>query len=102
MNRIIFQVALLGFFISVIINGTNSLSLLDLIIKSFGIALAILVGGIVLLGLYKFYLTSKPETRSEQAMSENPKAGNNAAKKELQNSIDDARSENTRKPQAAL
>lgn len=92
MNKIIFQLALLGFFISMVLFGITSMPLLEVMVKAFVVCISIILGGIAIITIVRF---SKPpdgknkspetgeghETPKQQSMNQvkakDPAAGKN-------------------------
>jgi|GEM_PF-3134849 len=64
MNKIIFQLALLGFFISMVLFGITSMPLLEVMVKSFMVCISIILGGIAILTILRF---SKPPDENNKS-----------------------------------
>lgn len=68
MNKIIFQLALLGFFISMVLFGITSMPFLEVMVQSFVVCISIILGGIAILAILRF--TKPPDTKIESTKTD--------------------------------
>jgi hypothetical protein len=70
MNRIIFQLALLGFFLSLVVFGIKSMPLLEVLVNSFIVCISIILGGIAILAIVRFTGREVEKNNSQDAGEE--------------------------------
>ncbi|GEM_PF-2658006 len=72
MNKVILRISLLGFFVSIMLFGMQSMPLPDVIIYALAVSLAILIAAIILIATRRYFFQDQTHFPGNQNKSKRP------------------------------